>query len=68
MSSSANRVLNPALRSKISWKVPENIAASGDLHALWATIPGGHKWLHYFPIYEDILASRQSAPVKLLEL
>lgn len=42
---SPNRVLSPALRSKIVWTTPENIAVKGDLHALWATIPGGHKWL-----------------------
>ena len=66
--SSANGVLGPALRSKIAWETPENIAVSGDLHALWATIPGGHKWLHYFPIYEELLAARRSAPVKVLEL
>ena len=38
------------------------------MHALWATIPGGHKWLHYFPIYEELLAARRSAPIKVLEL
>ena len=66
--SSANRLLGPALRSKIAWETNKNIATSGELHALWATIPGGHKWLHYFPIYEEILASRRSAPLKVLEL
>ena len=30
--------------------------------------PRGHKWLHYFAIYEELFASRGSATVKLLEL
>ena len=66
--SSANRLLGPALRRKIAWETLKSIAVSGDLHARWPTIPRGHKGLHYFPIYEDLLASRRSAPLRVLEL
>ena len=68
IASAPNRVLGPALRNKIGWEAPKRTTVSGDLHALWDSIPGGHKWLHYFPIYEELLASRRSAPVKVPEL
>jgi len=68
IASAPNRVLGPALRNKIGWEAPKSTAVSGDLHALWDSIPGGHKWLHYFLIYEELLASRRSAPVKVPEL
>jgi len=56
------------LRRKIAWESPKDTAMSGDLHALWATIPRGHKWLHYFPVYEELSVAIRSAPVKVLEL
>jgi hypothetical protein len=40
----------------------------GDLHRLWRSQPEAHKWLHYFPIYEEILTPIRLKPIKLLEI
>ena len=34
----------------------------------WVTIPGGHKWLHYFEIYEQLLQPLRGRPIRLLEI
>jgi len=44
------------------------VTPTGALYALWSKIPGGHKWLHYFPIYESLLASFRTKPVRVLEI
>ena len=42
--------------------------ADSELYSLWQTIPGGHKWCHYFPFYDEVLSKFRSRPVKLLEV
>jgi hypothetical protein len=40
----------------------------GRLHAIWRDIPGGHKWLHYFDTYEDVLSKFGGRPIRMLEI
>lgn len=39
-----------------------------DLYQIWRTIPGGHKWWHYFRIYESIIGPLRGQPIRLLEV
>lgn len=39
-----------------------------DLYQVWRTIPGGHKWWHYFRVYENIIGPFRSEPIRLLEV
>ena len=41
---------------------------NADLYTLWQQIPGGHKWWHYFPVYEQILGSLNTRPICFLEI
>lgn len=38
------------------------------LYRLWQQIPGGHKWWHYFDIYEDVLGALRARPIRFLEI
>jgi 23S rRNA U2552 (ribose-2'-O)-methylase RlmE/FtsJ len=42
--------------------------AANDLFAIWATLPGGHKWLHYFEHYEALFAPLRAQPIRMLEI
>jgi len=35
---------------------------------LWQRIPGGHKWLHYFPVYEKVFGARRHEALRILEI
>lgn len=39
-----------------------------DLYQIWQTIPGGHKWWHYFRVYESIIGPLRGQPIRLLEV
>jgi hypothetical protein len=39
-----------------------------ELYQLWCTIPGGHKWTHYFSVYSSIFGARRDAPLRVLEI
>ena len=38
------------------------------IHAQWADLPGGHKWLHYFEVYDTLFAAVRSRPIRMLEI
>lgn len=42
---------------------PENA-----LYELWRGIPGAHKWLHYFEIYEPLFSPLAKRPIRMLEI
>ncbi|MBR9801162.1 class I SAM-dependent methyltransferase [bacterium] len=50
--------------------VPEDPDAEveGELFQYWSKTPGGHKWLHYFELYEEIFLSLGSRPARMLEI
>lgn len=46
---------------------PEEVSAN-ELYKLWSTIPGGHKWTQYFPIYETVFGPLRKLPLRILEI
>lgn len=36
--------------------------------SIWKTIPEGHKWLHYFPIYDQEFSQLRGKNIKVLEI
>jgi len=61
--------ISPDLLKPERWeRVPAPGAPSGDLWAIFQTIPGGHKWHHYFPIYESVFGPLRSKPINVLEI
>ena len=48
--------------------VQEPMENQNDLYAIWRSIPGGHKWLHYFPIYERYFSEFRRRPIRFLEV
>jgi len=65
--------LNPEFLRQIRWPcyqtdVPSPEILSDPLYKMWTTIPGGHKWTHYFHAYESIFGLRRTEPLKILEI
>jgi len=65
--------LDPNLVRRVRWPcyltdVPSQEVVSDPLYKLWTTFPGGHKWTHYFPVYEAIFGPRRTEPLKILEI
>jgi hypothetical protein len=65
--------LSSEYERRIQWpgyrrNMPSQDVASDPLYKLWTTIPGGHKWTHYFPIYEAIFGPLRSEPLRILEI
>ena len=58
------RVLWPSYRPN----APSKEVASNLLYKLWMTIPGGHKWTHYFPVYQAIFDPIRTEPLRILEI
>jgi hypothetical protein len=42
--------------------------ANSAVHAQWANLPGGHKWLHYFEVYDTLFAAIRPRPIRMLEI
>jgi hypothetical protein len=65
--------LDPEYERPVQWprrrtNEPSQEVASDVLYELWATIPGGHKWTHYFSIYQSIFGPRRTEPLRVLEI
>jgi hypothetical protein len=65
--------LGPEYERAVRWpfyraNVPSQEVASDGLYKLWTAIPGGHKWTHYFPIYQAIFGPLRSEPLRILEI
>lgn len=58
----------PSLMRPVSRPAGPDGPAPGALFEIWREIPGGHKWRHYFPFYEELLAPRLKGPIRLLEI
>ena len=61
------------LRESAHWTLPARDACDahyrgGELYEIWRAIPGGDKWLHYFPIYEQLLSRYREKEVRVLEI
>ncbi len=40
----------------------------GGVYEQWASVPGGHKWLHYFEVYDELLSGWRAKPLRMLEI
>jgi hypothetical protein len=58
------RVQWPCYRSDVR----SQEVVSDTLYKLWTTFPGGHKWTHYFPIYQAIFGPLRTEPLRILEI
>jgi hypothetical protein len=65
--------LDPEYKRRVQWPcyrtdVPSTEVVSNALYKMWTTFPGGHKWTHYFPIYEAIFGPIRTEPLRILEI
>ena len=65
--------LDPEYRRPVEWPchpsdVPTQDVVSEPLYKMWTNFPGGHKWTHYFPIYEAIFGPIRNEPLRILEI
>jgi hypothetical protein len=65
--------LDPAYKKTIAWQTHQNdISAPGmtsnPIYQLWRQMPLGHKWTHYFEIYQAVFDSRRNTPMRILEI
>jgi len=66
-------MVDPGLRAKESWRRPDAAAlaaasAGSRSYKAWKDIPGGYKWLHYFPVYDEAFKDIADAPARILEI
>ena len=67
----------PFLAERLRDTVPWSYGTHADIDAalmqadsarLWAEIPNGHKWLNYFPIYDEVFARFRGQAPRVLEI
>ena len=59
--------LGPALGKPTAWTA-DDTPPTGELAAIFESLPDVHKWAHYLPIYEHVLAARRDRPIHMLEV
>jgi hypothetical protein len=65
--------LDPKLKEATFWRFDDrhataNALTSSELGRIWKETPGGHKWLNYFPIYEELFSRFRYTEPKVLEI
>lgn len=65
--------LDPKYERLVQWRsyrknVPPQEILSDVLYQSWITMPGGHKWSHYFAIYQAVFGPRRAEPLRILEI
>jgi SAM-dependent methyltransferase len=65
--------LDPVYTKTVTWRSDRNdLAVSGTasnpIYQLWRAMPQGHKWTHYFEIYEAVFGARRNTPMRILEI
>jgi len=65
--------LDPKYERPVQWRsyrknVPNQEILSDTLYQSWVTTPGGHKWSHYFAIYQEVFGPRRAEPLSILEI
>jgi len=66
-------MLDPVYEKTITWRTDRSdLSAAGTtsnpIYQLWRELPQGHKWTHYFEIYQTIFESRRNVPMRILEI
>lgn len=57
--------LGPELAATHVWREVDSSPA-GELGAIFTSVGGVHKWLHYLPVYESVID--RSRPIRMLEI
>jgi hypothetical protein len=65
--------LDPALEAPVPWPLYRNDKPTGDLltdplYKMWLATSDGHKWSHYFGIYESVFKPRRTEALRILEI
>jgi SAM-dependent methyltransferase len=65
--------LDPAYTKTVTWRTDQNDleapgTASNPIYQLWRATSGGHKFTHYFEIYEAVFGARRNTPMRVLEI
>jgi hypothetical protein len=65
--------LDPTYERPIQWpsyrkNTPDEKLLSDPLYQLWSTTSRGHKWSHYFAVYEEVFSARRALPMRILEI
>lgn len=65
--------LDPKFERLVQWRsyrknVPPREILDDALYQSWITTPGGHKWTHYFAIYQAVFGPRRAEPLRILEI
>jgi SAM-dependent methyltransferase len=65
--------LDPKYERLVQWRsyrknVPSQEILSDALYQSWITMSGGHKWSHYFAIYQAVFGPRRAEPLRILEI
>jgi hypothetical protein len=68
-----NAALAPKLQEATFWRFDDRHATasaltSSELGRIWKQLPGGHKWLNYFPIYEELFSRFRCTGPTVLEI
>lgn len=70
---SLNKLFSKTLLNVVSWNSGKGTDHKSELkdsssYQAWKLHRGGHKWLHYFPIYDQIFKPYFTKPVRILEI
>ena len=65
--------LDAKLVEPVSWPtyrsdVPPAELLSDPLYRMWAATAQGHKWTHYFWVYQEVFGPRRKDPMRVLEI
>jgi SAM-dependent methyltransferase len=65
--------LDPKYERLVQWRsyrvnVPPQEILADALYRSWITMPGGHKWTHYFATYQEVFGPRRTEPLRVLEI
>jgi hypothetical protein len=65
--------LDPKYERLVEWppygeSAPAQEILSDPLYQMWKSAPHGHKWTHYFAIYQAVFGPRRAEPLRVLEI
>ncbi len=60
--------LGPELSAEVRWAASDGPAPEGEMASIFAATDNIHKFQHYLPIYESVLAPFRSRPIRMLEI
>lgn len=62
------KALGPDLSTEVSWVASDPPTHNGDLGAIFSTTQNVTKWRHYLSVYESVLSTFRSRPIRMIEI